>query len=300
MADATVPRDDEPEEDIAMHGPALRNLRGRRGLTQEGLASRLGISRGRVALWELGREKPSRRVIIDEIGAALRLGPRELNSLLRVAGYSSLAPSDMILRLRRSETEVVGGPSSGSPMVGYVEPLVPWATMRNELQTQIGDLQSSIEALAGSIGQTTPSEPGDESLTVAEEVQSLKATLAELQATSQQLTAPVDFPRPEEMRQTLVPSMWLHQLEEYRQEQTKWYAWLGVIGGALLGIAINVVTGGEMTPAASVLVSAFLIIGAAAGWSAITYQRRAAPLRDRILGPSRPESGSGAQDEEGD
>lgn len=60
------------------------------------------------------------------------------------------------------------------------------------------------------------------------------------------LTAPVKIPARERMQIILVPSTYLERLDEYRDGETTWLTFFGIFLGAILGIIVNLATGGEM------------------------------------------------------
>ncbi len=68
-------------------GLALKHWRGRRGLSQLGLALEAGVSARHVSFIESGRTRPSREMI-TQLATALRLPLREHGDLLEVAGYA--------------------------------------------------------------------------------------------------------------------------------------------------------------------------------------------------------------------
>ena len=111
----------------------------------------------------------------------------------------------------------------------------------------------------------------------------LSEALVAWQEVSEHITAPVDIPSQEDLRIHLVPLATVERLEEYRAERSNWHPVWGIFLGAILGIFINGVTGGQMTLAAWVLVAAFLVMGGLAFGSALRYQRRGDRLREQML-----------------
>ena len=71
---------------MALLGDALAQLLAERGISQNELGRRLGVTGSAVNLWVRGRSKPSREHI-ERIEDELTVDPR--GSLLRLAGYSS-------------------------------------------------------------------------------------------------------------------------------------------------------------------------------------------------------------------
>lgn len=79
-----VPENDQRES----FGNGLRSWRGLRGLSQEMLAERAGISARHLSFLETGRSRPSRETVLV-LGQALELPLRERNALLEAAGFAS-------------------------------------------------------------------------------------------------------------------------------------------------------------------------------------------------------------------
>jgi len=68
-------------------GPALREFRRSRGLSQQGLADTAQVSTRHLSYLENGRSAPSRQMVLV-LGSALDLPLRERNTLLTVAGFA--------------------------------------------------------------------------------------------------------------------------------------------------------------------------------------------------------------------
>ncbi len=127
----------------------------------------------------------------------------------------------------------------------------------------------------------------DQQKALLEDVKTIKEGFAELKLASHALTAPVSIPPPEEMEVTLVPADRLQRLEEYRGEENFWFSFLGIVIGSILGIVINVATGGEMKIDAW-LMSGFLFIQALVlGWFALRARRRGTALVKQLLSNRR-------------
>ena len=72
---------------LATYGPALRQWRERRGLSQLDLAVAADVSQRHVSFLETGRSKPSREMV-GHLARVLRIAPREQNALLLAAGFA--------------------------------------------------------------------------------------------------------------------------------------------------------------------------------------------------------------------
>lgn len=75
----------------------------------------------------------------------------------------------------------------------------------------------------------------------------------------------------------------LHQLDEYREDATRWWSIATTFLGVLLGIMGNIATGATISTATWVIVLLAGAMGSFATWQAILYDRRAKKLSDKIL-----------------
>jgi transcriptional regulator with XRE-family HTH domain len=76
---------------VSPFGARLREWRRRRGLSQLGLAVRVGSTARHVSFLETGRSRPSRQMVL-RLGEALDVGLRESNRLLHAAGLPAAFP----------------------------------------------------------------------------------------------------------------------------------------------------------------------------------------------------------------
>jgi transcriptional regulator with XRE-family HTH domain len=254
-------------------GDVLAFARTNRGLTQQQLGMALGLTRSTIASWEIGTSLPSKEQVF-QIGRVSKLNESEINALLYAARYElipNVAPDSYLL----VESPVVERSKSNEETVS--------ADTVREIQVQIKDIQGSIEALSGKIDNGSLGDTEVGSLALVEELQNAKDSLRRLQTTSNQIMAPVSIPSSHELTVKLVPSMLLERLEEYRTEENKWSSWLGVFAGAILGVFINLATGGTMTNQAWVVLAILLIVMILVGRSAWVYRQRANTLKVQLL-----------------
>lgn len=73
-------------------GERLKHLRKLRALSQLELAECCGISQRHLAFLELGKSKPSRRMVLD-LAETLRLPIDTQNTLLLAAGFAAVYPN---------------------------------------------------------------------------------------------------------------------------------------------------------------------------------------------------------------
>lgn len=257
---------------IRTFGEALTLLRTRNDLSQQELAEKSGISRDTIANWELNNKIPAERQIVIELGNVLQLNAHELNVLLRLTQFNPIDKSTD----GSIETITVGR---------YI--IMPDSSLQydhiQELQVQIRDIQDSVislhEKAATKEASSTPN--GNSSLT--DEIENLKAHIGTLQTTSQQLTAPIRLPDPDEMEVKLVPIESIQRLEEYRADENKWNSWLGVFVGAIIAIIVNIVTGGQTKTETWILLVVFAFLCMLTGLSAYNYKKRADKLVAHLL-----------------
>jgi hypothetical protein len=157
-----------------------------------------------------------------------------------------------------------------------------------QLQVQFQDIQRTLEDVSKRVEQVSGVGPGDANAeaALADEVQSLKEDFLHLQETSQALTAPVRIPTPGAMQVTLVPVHVLDRLEEYRSDESTWLTFCGLFMGAILGVFVNVATGGKLAAASWIVLSVFALMAALTGAFAWQTRRRSAALKKQHLGTS--------------
>jgi len=279
-------------------GKLLQELRVSRGVSQEELATRLTLATDAIAAWEFGAMLPDRATIVNDLPQVLRLTDTTLDGLLKLAGYAPLQPDEV------SATYQFYRSGDGGVFATDYNPRrqeILWATSWppamqevsestgiSELRTRLQDLESSMEAMRDEVEKAPLPAPQGETLAIREKLDYLEQTVSGVLAASQRISAPVILPPTEDLQVRLVAATSLVRLEEYRQEENKWFAVTGMFLGGILGMFVNWVTGGVMTPASWVLVVAFLVIAALAGYTSWQYHLRAAPLWKRILGEGAP------------
>lgn len=157
-----------------------------------------------------------------------------------------------------------------------------------KLERQIETLQAKLTEITTAVSTvaTTPQ------AALLEELQEMKQTLEQMRSqttvATQQLTAPVLLPAPQDMEVRLISAASFERLEEYRGEESKWSSVAGVFAGALLGIVVNVVTGSPMTNIAWIFGITFFILMGIMVWTAYVYKQRGDRLRGRIVGEHVP------------
>jgi transcriptional regulator with XRE-family HTH domain len=259
--------------DSKAFGKLLTEFRLIRGISQEDLGSKIKISKSRLMEWEAGSKTPNFDYA-QRIVKALSLENEQARYLLSLAGHDH---NDVIF-------------SSGiyHPTGLVINDQATERSRKENEQTiqkfneQLAQTQHAIDEISSKLDKTPPNQTKEKGEIISE-IHKLKESLADVRISSQSITAPVILPPPEDMEVRLVSSTSLQRLEEYRSEENKWYAVMGIFLGAVLGIFINVTTGGSMTSVAWILVATFAGFGALTGLTARNYQTRGNEIRARIL-----------------
>jgi transcriptional regulator with XRE-family HTH domain len=258
-------------QNLKLFGELLRAYRTSWGLSQKEFAARVAYSSDTVSSWERGRQRPSADAIFY-IQKALRLGNSETEELFMLAGFR---PPEMNGEQALDTQTTIEPPASPA----IVQPVVDPA---RELSVQFQDLQNSLENLVQRVEQTTSVSSSTSSVT--EELLDALDTVRQAQQTAQRITAEVVLPSQEDLQVRLISASSFERLEEYRNEENKWFSLAGLFVGAILGVLINSVTGGVMTSAAWIFIGLFLVMTVIMAWTAYTFQKRAERLRTRIAG----------------
>jgi transcriptional regulator with XRE-family HTH domain len=258
-------------KDYESLGRALADLRIHQALTQNDLGSLLGCTRSAVAAWESGKTPPTREVIL-QIGELVGINTQDVNFLLSLAGYE---PLDNEYNNFKNAIH----PENGQQLIDRA--LNPEAV--KEIQVQVKDIQASIEALGSRIEHRVTVNEDKEASALFEELHNAKEALKRLRTTSREITAPVALPSSADLTVKLVPSTVLERLEEYRSEESKWLSVSGIFIGSILGIFINVATGGAMSTQAWIILGVLLLMASFSGWTARSYSRRAGSLKKQLF-----------------
>lgn len=208
----------------------------------------------------------------------LKLDELQTNALLVSAGYTPIAREVV-------EPEVVSAMNYYNLYGDASNPSY------RELNIQIQDIKDSIANLGEHLEKNdTPSSTKNASQPeqLLSQVQDLQAAITELQATSKEITAPVALPSKQQLEVRLIPTTSFERLEEYRAEENRWFTWAGIFLGAVIGLFINLVTGGKATITTWIVAATFFIMVIFTGLSARSYSQRAKNLRDEIVEKKAP------------
>jgi transcriptional regulator with XRE-family HTH domain len=243
-------------------GKELARLRTTLNLSQADLADYLNYPRSTIVDWEIGKTIPRQDEILN-LAKAASLGKNYTNYLLELAGYNLVSAT-------------VSDHPAISESPAYPESL-------REIQVQVKDIRDSIKVLSSKLEEKAVTGHDEISSAISEELQNAMDAVSRLQTTSREITAPVTLPSSDDLTVSLVPSSVLERLEEYRSEESKWLSGLGIFIGAMLGIFINVATGGSMSAQAWIILAVLLVMVCFTGWSAWTYRQRGNKLKEQLL-----------------
>jgi len=155
-----------------------------------------------------------------------------------------------------------------------------------DLLRQFTDVEQSISEIKNRIDDANA--PGTEKTgtkdALAEEMQRLQQEFTRLQdKTGEALTAPVRFPSREAMEVSLVPSTYLQRLEEYRSDESRWFSFFGIFVGAIIGVFVNVATGGKFGVQVWILIGVFALVAVLIGSFGLQARRRGDRLRHDLM-----------------
>lgn len=150
------------------------------------------------------------------------------------------------------------------------------------MQKQIAGLQAQLTKNA----QTEQNQDFQNQMsTIAQSMSQVQTQLAQAQRQTEGLTAPVIMPTPEDMQIRLVPTHWLHRLEEYRADEGIALTAAGLFVGAILGILVNWATNEQfvVTRFSQVLMGLFAVLAVSLVLWVARTRRRATMIRDQML-----------------
>jgi transcriptional regulator with XRE-family HTH domain len=281
--------------DGKIFGDLLQKMRRNYKLTRQEMANLLGISEESLSAWEYGKTKPSREQFI-EMMKFLEFDLANMDQYLKLGEYGALSEEEFVYfrdkqnkrHFSDKKKAYIGNVARVDTYIEQTNPPLSteYSSLKSELNVQIKDILSTVESLSRRIDNQDNNTLGGE-LSAKEEVKALKQEIAQLQATSKRIMAPVSVPDPEEMEVKLIPSTYIERIEEYRSEESNWFSWFGVFLGSIIGVFVNVVTGGQMSPEAWVLIVIFAIMTSLCFWFGRAARTRANKLKDSFL--KRPE-----------
>lgn len=261
----------------------MKKYRYESGVTQVDLAKALENHQPVISNFERGRSIPTRDEILA-ITKVLKLNEIQTNDLLVAAKYEPL------------QEIVISGNVSNEMFISGEGNRINNSTQSNtsvrELNIQIQDLKDSISSLSEHVlknnngGNSAKQSPQSE--TLLSQVQDLQSAIAELQTTSKEITAPVALPTKQQLEVRLIPTTSFERLEEYREDENKWFTWSGLFLGAVIGILVNLITGGQATISTWIVAATFFIMTIITGFSAWNYSQRAKNLRNEIIEKKAP------------
>jgi transcriptional regulator with XRE-family HTH domain len=258
-------------------GQALRNYRVTKGVPQETLASMLGVPREQLASWESGSESPTAG-LLGRLGEILGLSSAEAAHL---RGLDQAPPSQGPLSSTSDPGSTARDTDSGpGPRAAASTP-----QLTNQLRAHIADLEALLRQAVTeqSAAADSPGAPWS-----ARDVADALRTVKELRQTSELFAARVVPPPPQDMELRLVTLDSFQRLEEYRSDQNHWTAVAGVLFGAILGVVVNITTGGRWTMLSISLTIILTVFAGLAGLTARTYTNRANLIKHQLAEAAPP------------
>ena len=149
--------------------------------------------------------------------------------------------------------------------------------------TRIAALTRDLDAVRGQLASIQ--REASLNAAVTEQVKTVANLVEQVQANSKELMAPVLLPPMEDMEVRLVASHSLERLEEYRSDENKYYLFIGLFGGAILGILSNWFTSAQFTITrfSLVFIALLAILTLACVFMVTGISRRAKGLRTKLL-----------------
>jgi len=243
-------------------GQFIKEQRHKRGVSISQFGEIIKKPSASISRWERGYSMPTiqdLKLIIQ----GLKLNKEEVNELLIFAGVQD--------KLDELTVEKEGHDEQKNIYVDLIKKSIIEDNPIKNINVQIQDINESVELLKKEL--LSDVRPNDKS--IENEIDYLKKSILELQAASQKLTAPVKLPTPKEMEVKLIPSSSFERLEEYREEQSKWASWFGIFIGGILGLVINLITGGTPSPGIWTVTSILVIVAALTGWASYQSSKKA-------------------------
>jgi transcriptional regulator with XRE-family HTH domain len=263
---------------MASFGYILKDLLNSKHVTEEELSSLIKIHVNKIKEWEDGNKTPNRDYSKKIIDALQLTDDQAKELLLSLRQYPQEPTSSNIYRPTGIliDSVPIGGKQAADE--SQKRDRLEFYNLRNQLahtQKLVNDLSTKVEK--------EPKGKNEDQINIGGELQKISEALSELKLPTQNLSAQIVLPPPEDMEVRLVSSTSLQQLEEYRSEENKWFSIMSIFIGALLGIAINVVTGGVMKTEALILVFVFIFFVVTTFFTARNYQQRGNYIKSRIF-----------------
>ena len=225
--------------DSKAFGRKLEEYISKKGINYKEFADRIGTSEHKLNEWISGTKMPNKDFasrIIESLGLDEDQA-QELISLLfqdpkaEIKGQDNVYyPTGILIPYNQDKLKEV---QSYQNQIDFI---------LNQLAS-IQEKTERVSELSGS-GKDVVSTGNPE---IESEIQEIKKKLENARSTSEQLTAPVILPAPEDIQVRLVSSTSLQRLEEYREEENNWFSLSGVFFGAFLGMLANHYSGGTLS-----------------------------------------------------
>lgn len=170
---------------------------------------------------------------------------RTINPPYELTGQVINPSHDAVRIINPSYTPVVGvgGIAFGSSVNLLSASETDISELRREIaaaKSQLSESQKQILSLqkqfTEKVSKSQLSELVANIQSLSESIEVTQKRIEQAQDRSNQLTAPLILPTPEDMKIGLVPTHWLDRLEEYRSDENFVNLLIGLFGGAFLGM----------------------------------------------------------------
>jgi hypothetical protein len=147
----------------------------------------------------------------------------------------------------------------------------------DNLRENLAEVQQQLRKLQAEAGVNAE---------LALHVRNLSQLVEKAQVNSQELKAPILLPPLEDMQVRLVASHSLERLEEYRSDESKYYLFVGLFGGAILGILSNWFTNEQliMTRFSIVFIILLSILAGGCAYMVMNIHWRAKAVQTKMFG----------------
>jgi transcriptional regulator with XRE-family HTH domain len=208
-----------------------------------------------------------------------QIGSNLLSSMAQVLGLSEYETKDFIYQGTYRQALTPSTPTETTTLE---------SAARN-LQVRLSYAMKRTEELSSKLAEVEAKTPVIEQLQA--EISAIRGSISDAKASGQELSASVTLPPESSMTLQLVRADSLERLEEYRADENRWFTWLGVFVGAIIGIIVNVATGGLFNVSTGIILAVFVLMAVFCWRAANDYQKRAENLKQELITktPSRPQ-----------
>jgi len=167
--------------------------------------------------------------------------------------------------------------------------------LQDELAIAQNELTDSKRQLDKLQEQLTSSASKTELSNLQTKIDTIVKSVETAQNASNQLTAPILIPPSNAMSIKLVPTHWLEKLEEHRSDESNAGIFLGIFGGAAIGMFASLFTNSSTNAAITISISTSMFLGFLSLLTLITIiillrlKNRASNVKSKMMDFSNPD-----------